>query len=106
MVLLIGAALVTMVSLSRHLYRKALRDLVSLFRELGATSSVRAAAPDELGLTRGSPFDRMFRLRDYRPQALRVLGQANIVRATEEGKLYLSEEELERSPVKSFARID
>ena len=106
MVLLVGAGVATMVYVSRFLYRRAMRDLVSLFRERGATSPSNAVTPEELGLVRASPFENMFRLRDYRPQALRVLGKANIVRATEAGGLYLSEEELKRSPIKSFAKID
>ena len=34
-----------------------------------------------------------------------MLVQANIIKATEEGKVYLSEEALEHSPTKEFAKI-
>ncbi len=48
----------------------------------------------------------MGRFRDYRPYAIRLLGQAEIILGTEEGGLYLSEEKLEGSPVKKFARLE
>jgi hypothetical protein len=103
--LVLGGLIVGATYLSRFLLRKAVRDVVSLFRRQGATSPATAATLEELGLAR-SPFDRIFRLRDYRPTALRLLAQANIIRNAEEGRLYLSEDELKRSRVKEFAGIE
>ena len=37
---------------------------------------------------------RMFSRRDYKPYALSTLMKADIVQATEEGRLYLSEDKL------------
>jgi hypothetical protein len=48
----------------------------------------------------------MFRMRDYKPYATRLLGQANVIRSTEDGLVYLSEDELEHSPVKRFAGLE
>ena len=90
---------------SRLLFYKAVRQVVFLFRKRGATSPKSAATLEDLGLAGGGLRDRLFKPRDYRPYALRLLAQANIVRETEEGKAYLSEAELERSPVKKVARI-
>lgn len=38
--------------------------------------------------------ERMMRRRDYKPQALDALMQIGVVKVTEDGKLYLSEEKL------------
>ena len=105
MVLLIVALIAALIYIPRVLMRRAIRSVVSLFRERGATGPTSATTLEELGLVRGGPLDRMFRPRDYRPQALRLLAEGKIIRTTEEGRVYLSEEELEHSPVKRFARI-
>jgi hypothetical protein len=89
----------------RFMMRRAVRHVVSMFRKLGATSPTTGTTPEELGLVPGNPFDRLFRPRDYRPSALLMLKQANIIRTTEEGTLYLSEDELGRSPLKALAKI-
>jgi hypothetical protein len=104
MVLLIGGLALTFYVQSL-LTKKAIRDVVSRFRERGATSPEKAAWEEELGLARRDFLGRMGRPRDYKPQAMRLLGQKNIIRATEEGRLYLSEEELRHSPLKEFAKL-
>jgi hypothetical protein len=90
----------------RFMLRRAVRKVVLQFRKQGAISPATAATLDEFRLLEGSPFLRMFRLRDYRPYASRLLGQANIIRATEGGRVYLSEEDLAVSSVRKFARLD
>jgi hypothetical protein len=90
----------------RSLVRKALREVVSVFRERGATDATRATTLEGLGLVQRGILGRVFRRRDYRPQALRLLGQENVIRTTEEGRLYLSEDALEHSQLKRFAKID
>lgn len=103
--LLIGVLIVVMIYVPRFLLRKATRDVLSLFRRRGATNPTKATTLEQLGLVQGSHLERLTRLRDYRPYALRLLTQANVIRATEGGTLYLSEETLEHSPVKRFAGI-
>ncbi len=93
MVLLLAAAFY----LPRLMMRRAARRVVALFRERGATSPRKAVSLEELGIVQRGLMDNMFRMRDYRPRALRLLVQANIIRATESGRYYLSEEELERT---------
>jgi hypothetical protein len=60
---------------------------------------------EQLGVVQRSRLERMTKLRDYRPYAVRLLTNTNVIRTTEEGTMYLSEETLEHSPVKRFARI-
>lgn len=106
MILVIAALVAAAVLTSRYLVRKAVRNVVALFRERGATSPKSATTAEELGLVKAGLIDGMFKVRDYRPDALRLLGQANIIKMTAEGKLYLSEEELADSRVREIARID
>jgi hypothetical protein len=105
-VLMLGALLIVMIYVPRLLLRKATRDVVSLFRGRGATSPTNATTLEQLGIVRRSRLERLTRLRDYRPYAVRLLTNTNVVRTTEEGTMYLSEETLEHSPVKKFARIE
>lgn len=104
--LIIVALVIGMFYLPRLLMRRAVRKVISQFRERGATSPDKATPLASLGLAPKSALDRMFKLRDYRPMAARLLGQANVLRFTEEGDAYLSEEELENSPVKKFAGME
>ena len=104
-VLMFGALILALIYIPRYLVGKAIRQIVALFRERKATNPANATTMEELGVIRGSPLDRMFKMRDYRPNALRVLQQADIIRVTETGKVYLSEEALKNSRVKDFARV-
>ncbi|MBN1321721.1 MAG: hypothetical protein JXA87_12885 [Thermoleophilia bacterium] len=106
LVLVLALLVAAAIYLPRYRLRKALRHVVSSFRAQGATSPKSAKTLEELGLAQGgNPFDAVLRPRDYRPYALRALGQADILRAIPQGKLYLSEDELDRSPLKGFAKI-
>jgi hypothetical protein len=104
-ILLIVLLLLGAVYLSRFLIKKAMRDVVSVFRRRGALNPKGALTAEDLGLVKGRFTDRMFRVRDYKPDALRLLAQANVVKITEDGRLYLSEAELADSTVKRFAGI-
>ena len=89
---------------ARLMAKRAVRNVVLLLREHGAVTPETARTLEEVGIIRGNMMDRMFKLRDYRPQALRALVQASVVRATEDQRFYLSEDDLQRSPLKSMVR--
>ncbi len=89
--------------LSRFLMKRALREVVSRFYERGAIEAKSAATLQELDLVPPSLLERMSRLRDYRPHAVSLLVKAEIVRATEGGRLYLSEDALKRSNLRYLA---
>jgi hypothetical protein len=59
----------------------------------------------ELGIGPRDFVGRMTKTRDYRPYAIQMLRQSNVIIQTETGRLYLSEDELSRSPVKRSAGI-
>jgi hypothetical protein len=106
LILIIVVGLVGAVYLSRFKLKRAMRLVVFVFRTGGATSPKTAKTLEELGLAvRGGLFNNMFKPRDYRPYALRALSQANILRALDDGRVYLSEDELEHSTLKDFAKI-
>jgi len=50
---------------------------------------------EELGLTPPDFLQRLTHLRDYKPQALKILIKQGIVNRTLDGKLYLLEEKLD-----------
>ena len=78
----------------RWLTRRAARQVIKIFRGHNATDAKNAKSIDELGLVPPGMLERMMRRRDYKPYALNALTKAEIIQATEDGKLYLSEEKL------------
>jgi hypothetical protein len=74
--------------------RRAARIVIKIFCGQGATDALNARTEEELGLAPLGIFDRMTKTRDYKPQALRFLKEAGIVRTTEDGRLYLSQDKL------------
>jgi hypothetical protein len=89
----------------QFLLKNALRQVVSAFRNHAALNPKSATTLEELGLAPRVGLNFRFGLRDFRPQALSVLAQAGVVRTTDEGLFWMSETELEHSPVKTYARI-
>lgn len=85
---------------SRLMVKRAARQVIELFRANGATEPGSAVTAGALGLARQSMADRMFKVRDFRPDALTILGHVNVVKMTGEGKLYLSEDELNHPTVR------
>lgn len=83
----------------RFMVTRAIRQVIAVFRHHGALSPETATSLDSLGLAPKSAFDRMFRMRDYKPYATRLLMQAEIIWLTEDGLVFLSEEDLENSNV-------
>ena len=78
----------------RWLTRRAARQVIKIFRESNAVDSKTARTVDELGLRPPGVLERMMRRRDYKPQALNAMIQVGIIKTTEDGKVYLSEEKL------------
>ncbi len=79
------------------LNKRAVNQVIKIFRQHRAVSINSAKTIDELGLRPPSFRERLMRLRDYKPAALNGLIRVGIVKATEDDKLYLSEEKLRGS---------
>ena len=101
LILLVVAALAVMIFVPRWFMTRALSKVIRIFRENNAINEKNARTVDELGLTPPTFTQRLSKMRDYKPQALDLLRRADIVQMTEDGKLYLSEDRLASSGLRS-----
>lgn len=74
--------------------KRATVDVVGRFCSLNALRKQDARTREELGLNPPSFVDRMTKARDYKPYAVQALKSVNVIRTTEEGKMYMAEEKL------------
>jgi hypothetical protein len=79
--------------------KRALRQVIQIFRNSSATDIKNAKTIDELGLRPPTLREEMFRRRDYKPYALSALIRAEIIQRTEDGRLYLAEDRLMASGI-------
>ncbi|MFQ6122529.1 MAG: hypothetical protein ACE5LA_05670 [Dehalococcoidales bacterium] len=93
-ILMVVIFILVLLVLPQFLVMRAVPKVIRIFRRHNAVGIKNAKTLDELGLKPQTMFDRMFRLRDYKPRALQLLIGATIVQMTEDGKLYLDEENL------------
>jgi hypothetical protein len=93
--ILLFVGLIALVLVVQHfMLRRAVKQILDTFRRHGAHQTGSAKTLEELGLGPKSFMARMTTLRDYKPAALKVLIQREIIATTDEGKLYLKEENL------------
>lgn len=97
-IVLIIALIGLWLTVPQLMMRRAVGKVIRIFRQRYAVGQSNAKTLDELGL--GQRGLERFVVRDYKPRALQVLTSANIIRHTEDGKLYLSEEDLQRTSLK------
>jgi hypothetical protein len=83
---------------SNFLTKRALRAVIKMFRDHNALTPETAQFADELGVKNRGMFV-MRGLRDYKPAALQFLMKHEIVKATDEGKLFLSEAAIGQSDI-------
>ncbi len=95
LILLIGTFAALFV-IPAFMTRRAVFKVVRLFCHFDALDERRARTLDELGLAPPPFFDRLTKPRDYKPNALRLLKEAGAVHTTADGKLYLSQHELDQ----------
>ena len=93
-VLIIVFILLAMLGIPYMMTKRALGRVIKVFQKSNAIDFSTAKTIDELGLRPRTMLQNMFRSRDYKPQALNFLMKAEIVIATDDGKLYLSEDKL------------
>jgi len=74
--------------------RRDIPSLIRIFREARAIGVKNAKTTEELGLKpqRVTPF--LFRVGDPMQTALKALKKSKVIQSTEDGKMYLSEEDL------------
>jgi hypothetical protein len=83
--------------LPQILLRRAISSVIRTFRQNKAVGAQNAKTIDELGLRPKSMMQAIFRGTQYKTTALMVLRNAGVIERTEDGKLYLFEENLSRS---------
>jgi hypothetical protein len=85
---------------SRYMMKRALYDVINRFKKGNAIDPANARAPEDLGIRRRGLFSFNM-MRDYKPMALQTLMRADVVRVTDEGKLYLHEETLQQTNLRN-----
>jgi hypothetical protein len=90
-IILIGLALLV---IPRWRIKRAIPQVIKMFREQNAVGIKNAKTEEELGFKQRTMLEGMFMPRDFKPHALTALIQAEIIQMTEDGKLYLSEDKL------------
>jgi len=93
-ILLVIGMIALVLVVQQFMMRRAIQQVLDTFRRHGADQPASAKTLEELGLSPKSFIAKMTTLRDYKPDALKVLMQREIVAVAEEGKLYLKEENL------------
>ena len=91
-IILLG--LLGLVFLPAWMAKRSMRKVVEIFIEKGASGIQNAMTVDELGLRPKSFLERIAGPRDWKPKALDLLIQSNVVLMTDDGKLYITESSL------------
>jgi hypothetical protein len=92
--LIIIMAILGFYVLPRIRIRRAAKQVVAIFERNNALDVRSAKTIDELGLRPPTFLQGMLRIRDFKPYALQVLMSAEVVRQTDGGRLYLSQDKL------------
>jgi len=89
--------LVIIIFLSSYIVGLAIPKVIKLLRNSNAIGLENAVPLVKIGLEKKSHMQRMFRMKDHKPNALTALITIGIVKRDEEGKVYLVEEILAKS---------
>lgn len=100
--LLIIVLLLAMFVLPQLMIKRAIKTVIHIFRKNNAIGPKNAMTAEDLGLQQKGMFERMMRPRDYKPRALQFLMSHDIVQMTNDGKLYLLEEKLDATSLRSL----
>ena len=93
--ILLGIAfLLVMLFIPQLMMKRAIPKVIQAFRQNNAVGAKNARALEELGLQPKGLLQTAGRLRDYKPRALQFLMSINVIQVTEEGKFYISEEDI------------
>jgi hypothetical protein len=92
--LIIILAILGVFVLPRIRIRRAVKQVVAIFERNNALDARSAKTIDELGLSPPTFLERLMRIRDFKPHALQILMNAEVVRQTDGGRLYLSQDKV------------
>jgi len=100
LIILTVLVLIVVFVLPQIFMRRSVSSVIRVFRQKKAVSPENAMTVDELGLRPKSTAQAIFRGTQYKTTALLALRNARVIEITDDGKLYLSEENLSRSRYK------
>ena len=92
--LIVILAIVGFFVLPRIRIRRAVNQVMAIFERSNALDVRSAKTVDELGLRPPTFLQGMMRMRDFKPYALQILMQTDVVRQTDGGRLYLAQDRL------------
>ena len=92
--LIIILAILGFFVLPRIRIRRAVNQVVAIFERTNALDARSAKTIDELGLRPPTFLEGMLRIRDFKPYALQILMKDDVIRQTDGGRLYLSQDQL------------
>ena len=93
-VALIVVAVLALFVIPQWRIKRAIPQVIKMFMDNNAVGIKNAKTEEELGFKRRGMLEGIFKPRDFKPHALTALIQAEIIRMTEDGKLYLAEDKL------------
>lgn len=93
-VLVVVLMLVAMFIIPQWRLRRAISQVIQIFREQGAIDAKSARTVIDLGLKSRNMMEGMFKGRDYKKYALDALRRGEIIQEVDNGKMYLSEDRL------------
>ena len=91
-VLVIILAIMGFFVLPRIRIRRAVDQVMAIFQRNNAVDVRSAKTVDDLGLRPPTFLEGMLRMRDFKPYALQILMQTEVVRQTDGGRLYLAQD--------------
>jgi hypothetical protein len=83
---------------STYTARRSMRQVIKTLRDNQALTPETAKFPQELGFKKQAMI-QMGVLRDHKPAAIQLLTNSGVIKVTDEGKLYLSEADFQRSGI-------
>jgi hypothetical protein len=92
--LIIILAILGFFVLPRIRITRAVKQVVAIFERNNALDARSAKTIDELRLRSPTFLEGMLRMRDFKPYALQILMNAEVIRQTDGGRLYLLQDKL------------
>ena len=85
---------VAAIFIPRYMVLTAMKKIIRTMMKENAVSPRNALTAEQIGITASAMWENMFRMRDYRPQALHVLVESEIIVNTLDGRYYISLDKL------------
>ena len=95
--LMVVLFIVVVLVVPQFMLMRNIPKVIRIFRQHNAVGEKNAKPIEELGLQPKTMFQRMLGRRDYKPQALQFLLRTTVIEMTEDGEVYLNEDNLFRT---------